>query len=279
MTYATQDTGLELYRRRIAKERTLDAELEISLSRAWAAGDERAGCRLIEGNLSLVIAIAREYRRWGVPLEDLVQQGAIGLHKAACRYDVSRGSRLRAYAAYWIRAEIRDYVVRSYRMVRLGTTRTERRAIRAYRSRSVANVTELAELSGMPLSRCELLWPVLQGGDRSLDATFDGQPALIDSIRGGERSPEQQVADAEQEGALCAAVRDALATLPERERHVLRRRYMNAEQSTLEELGRELGVSRERVRQLEERAKTRLRGMLQATAPVAGLDTVSASNA
>lgn len=263
MAYATHDPGLDLYRRRMAQHAVLDAETEIALARAWANGDERAGCLLIEGNLQVVLGIAREYRRWGVPNDDLVQQGCIGLYKAARRYDVERGSRLRSYAAYWIRAEIRDYVLRSYRMVRLGATRTERRAMRAYRSSSVATVEELAERSGMPLPRCEMLWPLLQGGDRSLDATFDGQPALIDCIGNPNASPEEMTAEAESNAQLQEAVQLALATLPERERHVLKRRYMNAEQSTLEELGRELGVSRERVRQLEERAKTRIRSALQ----------------
>lgn len=262
MAYPAQD-GLDVYRRRISLLDSLDAETEMQLARAWAEGDERAGVRLIEANLRIVVAIAREYRRWGVPLEDLVQQGNIGLYKAAKRYDVSRGNRLRTYAGYWIRAEIRDYVMRVYRMVRLGATRTERRAVRAFRSSSVATVEELAARSGMPLARCEKLWPLLQGGDRSLDATFDGQPAMIDSITNGAASPEEMTADAEQAHRLRALVRDALAELPERERQVLRRRYMTSEQSTLEELGRELGVSRERVRQLEERAKNRMRDALQ----------------
>jgi RNA polymerase sigma-32 factor len=262
MRYATQDTGLELYRRRIAKERTLDAELEMSLSRAWAAGDERAGCRLIEGNLSLVIAIAREYRRWGVPLEDLVQQGAIGLHKAACRYDVSRGSRLRAYAAYWIRAEIRDYVVRCYRIVRLGTTRTERRALRAFRSSAVGSVDELVRASGMPEARCRLLWPLLSGGDRSLDFSYQGAGPARDMLSDGRPDPEHVFAQREAIEQQRVQVQSALDHLSTRELDIVRARLMTEDPITLEQLGRKLGVSRERVRQLESRAKAKIREAL-----------------
>lgn len=265
MAYALgNDSGLEWYRRRVSQADSLDAELEMALAKAWADGDERAGCQLIEANLRVVIAIAREYRRWGVPLEDLVQQGNIGLYKAARRYDAERGNRLRSFAGYWIRAEIRDYVLRMYRMVRLGATRTERRAVRAFRSSSVANVEDLATRSGMPLARCEMLWPLLQAGDRSLDASFDGQPALVDCISHAGQSPEELTAEHERQDQLAIAVAQALSSLPEREQNVLKRRYMTDEQSTLEELGREMGVSRERVRQLEERAKSRIRGVLEA---------------
>lgn len=263
MAYVTDDSALDLYRRRVGRFDALDAATEIALARAWAQGDERAGCRLIEANLRVVIAIAREYRRWGVSLEDLIQEGNIGLYKAARRYDPSRGNQLRSYAGYWIRAEIREFVVRTYRIVRLGATRTERRAIRAFRSSRVATAEDLAAQSGMPLARCQMLWPLLLAGDRSLDASFDGQPPLIDSIGHGGESPEAAASAAQDQRQRERAVRDALSTLPERERKVLKRRYMMSEQSTLEELGRELGVSRERVRQLEERAKGRMRSALE----------------
>src|SRR4029453_6504945 len=99
----------------------------------YLAGDERAGAQIIAACLPLVIKIAFEYRRWGVPIEDIIQQGNIGLLHAAKKFDPARECRLATYASYWIRAEIREYVVRGYRVVRLGTTKPERRALRAYR--------------------------------------------------------------------------------------------------------------------------------------------------
>ena len=117
-------TTLDRYRASLKRVEILDAEAERELAQLWVDGDEQAGAQLIESSLPFVIAIAREYRRWGVPLEDLVQQGNLGLMKAASKFDPDKNCRLITYAAYWIRAEIRDYVVRSYRIVRLGTTLT-----------------------------------------------------------------------------------------------------------------------------------------------------------
>src|SRR6185436_8035966 len=114
-TYAV-DRGFAVYRSRVAACDALTNDDEARLARAWRGGDLRAGARLIEANLRHVIGIAREYRRWGVPVDDLVQQGNIGLLKAAERFDPSQEVSLKTYAAYWIRAEIRDYVVRGYRI-------------------------------------------------------------------------------------------------------------------------------------------------------------------
>ena len=143
-------TALDRYRASLKRVEILDAEAERELAQRWAEGDDQAGALLIESSLPFVIAIAREYRRWGVPLEDLVQQGNLGLLKAASKFDPDKNCRLITYAAYWIRAEIRDYVVRSYRIVRLGTTRTERRAMRAFRRKPVESAQALAEENGMP---------------------------------------------------------------------------------------------------------------------------------
>jgi RNA polymerase sigma-32 factor len=130
---------------------------EIALIRAFQAGDLRAGDALMRTQLGLVRSIAHGYRLWGVPVEDLVQQGCIGLLKAMQRFDATRTQSLQSYAGYWIRAEIREYVVRTYRIVRLGSTRTERKALRTYRVRAVESVEQLAKESGMPLARSDQL--------------------------------------------------------------------------------------------------------------------------
>src|SRR5208282_411377 len=100
-----------------------------------------------------VISIAVEYRRWGVPLEDIIQQGNLGLLRAARKFDVTRECRLATYAAYWIRAEIREYVVRGFRVVRLGTTKSERRALRTYRTTGESDPERLAASSGLTPER------------------------------------------------------------------------------------------------------------------------------
>ena len=264
MAMHSQEHDLWHYRARSATHPTLSWEEEAELAQRWRDGDERAGARLIECNLRHVMSIAADYRRWGVPFDDLVQEGSIGLLKAARRFDPKEQCALRAYAAYWIRAEIRDYVVRGYRIVRLGTTRTERRALRVFRTSSVQNVEELAERSGMPEARCRLLWPLLAEGDRSLDSAATGGVPARELLRDARPDPESLAAERESEQHARARVEAALDVLSERERSIVWARMASDEPETLEQLGKRLGVSRERVRQLEHRAKQKLREALSA---------------
>ena len=262
MTTTTQATSLDQYRASLKRVEILDAGAERELAQRWADGDQAAGALLIESSLPFVIAIAREYRRWGVPLEDLVQQGNLGLLKAAAKFDPEKKCRLITYAAYWIRAEIRDYVVRSYRIVRLGTTRTERRAMRAFRRKSVESPEALAEESGMPLTRAKQLWPLLSRGDMSLDATPTDAPAAMDRMSYKQPTPEESVARSEAVHHVREALDSALASLTARERRIVEARILSDEPQTLEALGREMGLSKERVRQLEVRARQKLRETL-----------------
>lgn len=263
MVVLSNSDRFDAYQRQLFAMDSLDRDTEAELARSWRAGNERAGRRLVESNLKGVVKIARDYRRWGVPVEDLVQQGSLGLLKAAQRFDPERDNCLRTYAAYWIRAEIRDYVLRGYRMVRLGTTRTERRAIRAYRSRPVDSVTELVALSGMPEARCQLLLPILRAQDRSLNAELDdwatpGQERMASPLP----DPETLVAEGRDRAEARRRVADALSTLNARERRIVEARLLSDEPRTLEQLGVQLGVSRERVRQLESQAKQKMRAAL-----------------
>jgi RNA polymerase sigma-32 factor len=262
MAAIAADSGFARYRTQVARFDTLSHEQEAELARAFRAGDQRAGARLVEANLKFVVGIAQEYRRWGTPLDDLVQQGNIGLLKAAERFDPSQPNSLRTYAAYWIRAEIRDYVVRCYRIVRLGTTRTERRALRAFRSSAVGSVDELVRASGMPEARCRLLWPLLSGGDRSLDFSYQGAGPARDMLSDGRPDPEHVFAQREAIEQQRVQVQSALDHLSTRELDIVRARLMTEDPITLEQLGRKLGVSRERVRQLESRAKAKIREAL-----------------
>lgn len=262
MPTTTQATSLDRYRASLKRVEILDAEAERELAQQWADGDQQAGALLIESSLPFVISIAREYRRWGVPLEDLVQQGNLGLLKAAAKFDPEKKCRLITYAAYWIRAEIRDYVVRSYRIVRLGTTRTERRAMRAFRRKSVESPEALAEESGMPLTRAKQLWPLLTRGDMSLDATVSDAPAAMERMSAKQPTPEDSVARSEAVYHVRQALDSAMASLTDCEKRIVEARILSDEPETLESLGREMGVSKERVRQLEVRARQKLRERL-----------------
>lgn len=245
----------------------LEAEEERALARAWAGGDERAGRRLVEASLPFVIKVAKGYRRWGIPFEDLVQQGNLGLLKAAAKFDPEKDCRLITYASYWIRAEIRDYVVRGYRIVRLGSTATERRAIRTFRRSGVDGPEELAARSGMPRKRAEKLWPLLTGAEVPLDATPpDGAP-LVERLPAGSEGPEEWLDRDARLAGVRARLPAILESLSERERRIVQERMLADEPITLRELGDQLGVCRERVRQLEVQARDKLRIALADYAP------------
>lgn len=261
--------SLESYRRDLSDLETLDAETERALAEAWRAGDRAAGDRLVEASLPFVIKVAKEYRRWGAPMEDLIQQGNLGLLRAAEKYDPDQGCRLITYAVYWIRAEIREYVVRGYRIVRLGTTRTERKAMRAFRREGVDTVEQLAELSGMPLARAQRLWPLLTQRDLALDAPAGERGPAVERLCDRSATPEELLERAEEVRGVRAKLGEAMGRLSERERLIIEERILRDDPRTLESLGAEMGVSKERVRQLEARARGKLRASLAAYEPVA----------
>ncbi len=253
---------LAAYRRRLQGVHTLDRTVENDLARRYAKGDEMAGDQMIEACLPFVLSIALEYRRWGIPLEDIVQQGNIGLLRAAKKFDATRECRLATYAAYWVRAEIRDYVVRSYRVVRLGTTKAERRALRAYRTTNIRDVDGLAEISGLAKERVEQLLPLLAAREASLDATVGDEPSRGERLAAALPSPEDDAMENAFSAAAKSSVAAALTGLSEREQLIVRSRLMSDDPLTLQELGVKLGVSKERVRQIEERVRQKLRGRL-----------------
>jgi RNA polymerase sigma-32 factor len=260
---STFDGGsLRAYRQSLSGLSALDRETERDLSRRWIAGDRTAGEKIVEACLPFVVSIALEYRRWGVPLEDIIQQGNLGLLKAASKFDPDKQCRLATYAAYWIRAEIREYVVRAFRVVRLGTTKGERRALRFYRRTKNADPSAVAAASGLTEERVRLLMPLLSGREVSLDASVNDLPPAIDRMASVTPSPEDEASRTEIAGVAASAVRHAVAVLDERERMIVKARLMTEDPPTLQELGAKLGVSKERVRQIEERARNKLRGEL-----------------
>jgi RNA polymerase sigma-32 factor len=259
----SESAALRAYRDDVSEVAPLDRDAERELAAKWRAGDKAAGERLVTACLPFVISIALEYRRWGIPLEDIVQQGNLGLLRAAGKFDPARECRLATYAAYWIRAEIRDFVVRGYRVVRLGTTKAERRALRHYRKTRETDPQTLATLSGMTPDKAAMLLPLLAGRETSLDARTDEHGPMVDRIADTGCSPEDEASREERRGRARDAVGEALQELTDREQLIVRERLMSDEPRTLQELGARLGVSKERVRQIEERARGKLRARLQ----------------
>jgi RNA polymerase sigma-32 factor len=264
MSTTMERGAFSVYRTQLASRTTLTPEAEHDLAILYRAGDSAAGRKLVEACLPFVMTIALEYRRWGLPLEDIVQEGNIGLLKAADRFDPDRGCRLATYAAYWIRAEIREYVARGYRIVRLGSSKSERRALRIYRKTHEKNPEALAEMSGLTEARATELLPLLMARDVSLERspTDDGK-APVDRLADEGRSPEEEACLADEREHLEAALQKVVAELSPRERRIVKQRWLTDEPKTLEQLGAVFGVSKERVRQLEERAKKRMRARLE----------------
>ena len=265
MSTTLDRAAFSVYRTQLANRTTLTPEAEHDLAIRFRAGDHEAGRKLVEACLPFVVTISLEYRRWGLPLEDIVQEGNIGLLKAAERFDPERGCRLATYAAYWIRAEIREYVARGYRIVRLGSSKSERRALRIYRKTHEKDPGALAEMSGLTPERATELLPLLMARDVSLERSpsDDGGNTPMDRLADGGRSPEDEACLADEREHLQAALKQVVAELSPREQRIVSQRWLTDEPQTLEQLGVAFGVSKERVRQLEERAKKRMRARLE----------------
>jgi len=253
----------------IAPPAFLSAAEEHRLARRWhTRQDKRALARLIEAHLGLVARIAREFRYSGPGVEDLLQEGRLGLTIAARRFDPDAGTRLVTYAAYWIRACLMESVVRNHGPVRIGTTRAQRRIYfglgrarrRLERQGLAANTDLVAAELGVERSELDAMMPRLQGRDPSLDIpqTAESSPVVLSDPG---QDPEHAVAEREVDELHRRRLAAALSRLQPREAEIIRARHLSESPVTLEQIGAQMGVSRERVRQLEQRAMSQLRAL------------------
>jgi RNA polymerase sigma-32 factor len=249
---------------------TLSPEHEQELSRRWMSeSDTRALATLIHAHLGLVIKIATEFRNSGPSMEDLIQEGHVGLTIAARRFDPSKATRLATYATYWIRACMMEYVVRSHGPVRIGTTRSQRKIFfglgrarrRLEREGQPASPDQLAKILGVPAEDVEHMSTRLSGHDVSLDAprSQDDERRQSNLLASDGPSQEDMYADGQEHDSRKALLGEALKELDPRERAILKARHMSQRPMTLGALGKRFGISRERVRQLELRAVSKIR--------------------
>ncbi len=273
-----RDDALRLYYSHVQAHPVLTAEQEVDLSRRWLEqGDKAAADKLVLSNMRAVIKISSEFANQHVPFADLVQEGTMGLLRAVDRYDPERGTRFLSYAAWWIRAFIRDYLLRTRSLVRLGTTQRQRTVYSRLGKAKAAAAREgltgearmqrMVELIGVDRATVESMMGRLGGYDVSLDQPVgrEGDSApRANFIPGDQATPEQLLGDAEQARLHRENLRKAIETLPEREQMIIRRRHLADRPDTLQEVGEDLGISRERVRQLEVRALRRMREWLRA---------------
>jgi RNA polymerase sigma-32 factor len=256
----------------------LSREVEHDLAVRAKQGDKLALDELVRSNLRFVLPIALRYRRYGVPINDLVSEGALGLMIAAEKFDPERGTRFVTYCAHWAKAMMLDFVIRSHSMVRLsaGSLRSKvffqlrkdkEKLLRENIDRDEA-IAILAKRYGTNPERLARLAVRMEVRDVHGDApvAHDAHVTLFDSLAAEEQSQEDAFAQKEQRDMLESKVREAVALLDERERFIVRVRVMadDPDEMSLAELGRTLGVSRERARQIEARAKEKLRRQLSA---------------
>lgn len=253
-------------------------------------GDEDALHELAEAHMRLVISIAVKFRHYGLPVPDLIQEGHVGLLEAAARFDPEREVRFSTYATWWIRASIQDYILRNWSIVRGGTSSAQKalffnlRRLRAKLSvgkesrGTMVLYGEIAKALGVARSDVETMDTRLSGPDVSLNAPVaDADSAASERIEflvDGQPLPDETVGTAIDSNRRLGWLNDALAHLSDREYNILRERRLNDDSMTLEELGTQLGISKERVRQIESRAIEKLRTALTERHSYAALSTV-----
>jgi len=267
---------LSAYMAELARHAPIDREHEQRLAQRWVKQrDVEAARQLVLANLRLVVKIAMEYRRAWVNVLDLIQSGNVGLMEAVQRFDPYQGVKLSTYAAYWIRAYILKYILDNFRIVRLGTTRAQRKLFfrlnkeKRELERKGFEVEPRLLAERLDVSEADVvdMDQRLSEGDLSLNApAHRDEPTRAevgDFISGGESTAEQNVADAELRRVFLGKVREFAEGLDARDRKLIEERVLADEPKTLAELGNELGVSRERIRQLEARIVNRLRDYLK----------------
>jgi RNA polymerase sigma-32 factor len=265
---------LSAYLARIDQYELLTPDEERRLALRWRRfHDNAAASRLVLSNLRFVVKIAFEYRTYGIRLLDLIQEGNLGLLVAVDRFEPERGVRLTTYAVWWIRAYIQEHIRRQWSLVRFGTTRAEQRCFyrlrrerqRLERSGQKAEPERLAAALGVRPEELEAIEARITRRDMSLDdpAYTDTDETRGDRIPDDAPSPEAVCAERELSESARERIREALDELDPRERAILSRRYLSPRPATLKQLGQAFGISRERVRQLEARAKSKLRIALE----------------
>ena len=270
--------------RRAMRAELLDAETELQLAYAWRdRRDEAALHRLVTAYMRLAISMAAKFRRYGAPMNDLIQEAGLGLMKAADKFDPDRGVRFSTYAVWWIKASIQDYVMRNWSLVRTGSTSSQKALFfnmrrvqaRLEREAEAAGVRldghqlreKIAREVGVPLADVEMMEGRLAGSDFSLNATQSSEDdgrEWIEALEDDATQAAETVEIRHDSERLRGWLVTAMGTLTSRERYIVTERKLREEPRTLESLGEELGLSKERIRQLEAAAFAKMRKSLEA---------------
>jgi RNA polymerase sigma-32 factor len=274
----SSDAGLSRYLSEIRKFPLLTPEDEFMFAkRLKEHGDPEAARRLVTSHLRLVAKIAMGYRGYGLPVSEIVSEGNVGLMQAVKRFDPDKGFRLATYAMWWIRAAIQEYVLRSWSMVKMGTTAAQKKLffnLRKAKSNIGAieegdltpdHTVKLADQLGVTEREVTEMNRRLSGPDSSLNAPLrsESESEWQDWLADDTMDQETRLAEREERGDRHELLNGALDTLSERERDIIQERRLKDEPATLEELSQKYGISRERVRQIEVRAFEKLQAAMQ----------------
>jgi len=263
--------SLENYIQAVNRFPLLSAEQEHDLAvRFREHGDVEAARQLVLSHLRLVVAIARGYLGYGLPHADLIQEGNVGLMKAVKRYDPSRGVRLVSFAVHWIKAEIHEFILKNWRMVKVATTKAQRKLFFNLRSMkkeegtlSADAVEAMAKTLNVSQQDVREMETRLYGHDMSLDPGVEDEEDAFTPIAylaAPNAEPTQHLEQAERDRLATAGLSQALETLDDRSRHIVEARWLNEEHpATLHELAAVYGISAERVRQIEAKALQKLK--------------------
>jgi RNA polymerase sigma-32 factor len=268
-----------VFLREVEKYPVLTKEEEYNLAaRYYEDNDLEAANKLIVSNLRFVIKIASEYVSYGFPLSDLVQEGTVGLMKAVKKFNPYRGYRLISYAVWWIRAKIQNHIMKFWSHVKIGTTQAQRKLFhkigRAKKELNIlhdemteSDIRKVAELFGVKDKDVIDMEFRMASRDFSLDTSFndDDSVTYLDVVSDRNSNQEEVLESLEQSKLARRGIRAGLKKLSPREKRVIERRYLSNPQGKLRELGDELGISKERVRQIEIQALKKLRGEVETT--------------
>jgi RNA polymerase sigma-32 factor len=282
LSVMSPDGGLSRYLSEIRKFPMLAKDEEFMLAKRWQEHeDPDAAHRLVTSHLRLVAKIAMGYRGYGLPIGEVISEGNVGLMQAVKKFDPDKGFRLATYAMWWIRASIQEYILRSWSLVKMGTTAAQKKLffnLRKAKSEISAlqegdmhpdQVSVIATKLGVLDEEVISMNRRLSGGDASLnspmraDSESEWQDWLVD-----DKTPSQEtvVADSREKSIRMSLLEEAMTELSDRERHILTERRLKDEPTTLEDLASQYGVSRERVRQIEVRAFEKLQKSMKAAA-------------
>jgi len=280
------EAGLSRYLSEIRKFPLLSPEDEYMFAKRWKEHeDPEAARRLVTSHLRLVAKIAMGYRGYGLPVSEIVSEGNVGLMQAVKRFDPDRGFRLATYAMWWIRASIQEYVLRSWSMVKMGTTAAQKKLF--FNLRKAKNnigaieegdltpehVATLSDQLGVTPTEVTEMNRRLSGGDASLNAPLrsESESEWQDWLADDTADQETRLAEREEMGDRHNLLIGAMKDLTDRERDIIQARRLQDEPATLEELSQKYGVSRERVRQIEVRAFEKLQRGMKAAMNTAAL--------